>query len=229
MSGYGISRQDVRAWPTDPEAAEALSSYLDGLCAAPSGESGEVLSGELMDFRGADLSQPMLDGAFLFNTDLSGVRLVGASLDRANLSGAILHGADLTGANLTKAEAVECDARHATFAAATLFAVNFVGADLRSADLRSAIMNSASLGWTRLDGADLRSASLRFCRFGRRDQNATALAGARIANCALDDATGFITGPVDVGEKAPQLIDGTELQAWLQARGAPKITAVARA
>ncbi|GAA2608298.1 pentapeptide repeat-containing protein [Actinomadura fulvescens] len=227
MSGYGISREGVRAWPKNPEAAAALESYIDDLKAS-AGDVAEVLSGEMMDLRGADLSHLRLDGAFLFNTDLSEVRLVGASLGRANLSGTILRKSDLARADLTKAELVECDAQHATFAGAALFAADFSDADLRFADLRNTIANSSSFFQTRLDGADLRNASFRFCYFGHQEAAPTVMSGARIANCAFDEAKGFVLGPVDIGDDEPNLVEGAALTSWFHANGAPETTVVAR-
>ncbi|MEU5877000.1 pentapeptide repeat-containing protein [Spirillospora sp. NPDC047279] len=226
MSGHGISREDVRAWPNDSEAAAELADYLEDLNASV-GEVAKVLSGEMMDFRGADLSHLMLDEAFLFNADLSDVRLVGASLGRANLGGAILRRSDLTSADLTKAELVECDAQHATFTGATLFSVDFSDADLRSVDLRDAIVNSTSFFQTRLDGADLRNASLRFCHFGHQEAAATIMTGASIANCAFDEAGGFVVGPVDIGDDETDLLEGAALASWFHAHGAPAIKVVA--
>jgi uncharacterized protein YjbI with pentapeptide repeats len=224
MSDCGDSPESVKAWPESPEARDVLRKYLDALSRDPLEVSRE-LAGDLLDFAGADLSGLQLGSAFLFNSCLVGVRLIGTSLARATLSGADMRQADLSAADLTKAEAVECDARDASFRKANLFAADLSRADLRGADLRDTVLNSVSLFGADLRGADLRSASFRYARLGVTPDFAVKMWNARIFGCAVDEAEGFLIGPLDVGEDEPHLLDGAELEAWFRERGAPKVQA----
>ena len=88
----------------------------------------------------ANLSNALLTGARLRESnlagaDLGGANLQGVDLTKANLSYANLQGADLSGANLTEA--------------------GLIGADLQGADLTGAILT-----WVLLDDADLRAAKV---------------------------------------------------------------------
>jgi hypothetical protein len=225
VSDHGL--ESVAAWPQSPAAREALRKYLDALTGDPLEVSPE-LAGDLLDFAGADLSGLRLGSAFLFTSNLAGVRLIDTFLARATLSGADMRQADLSRADLTKAEAVECDARGASFRGANLFAADLCRADLRAADLRETILNSVLLLGTDLRGADLRSASLRYARLGVTPDFAVRMSNARIFGCAVDEAKGFLIGPVDVGQDEPRLLDGAEVEAWFRERGAPKVQVLVR-
>jgi uncharacterized protein YjbI with pentapeptide repeats len=222
MSAYSHSPESVKVWPKSSEAREALREYLDALSENPL-EISQELAGDLLDFAGADMSGLQLGSAFLFNASLVGVRLVGASLVRATLSGADIRNANLSEADLTKVEAVECDARDASFRKANLFAADFSRADLRGADLGEAVLNSASLFGADLRGADLRGGSFRYARLGVTPDFAVKMSNARISGTAVDEAEGFIIGPLDVGNEQPYLLDGPELEAWFREHGAPKV------
>ena len=223
MTTPGQQRKDVTSWPTDREARAALEVYLDS---SPRPDDRRavwpLLAGDRLNFVGADLSSLDLSEAYLFNAVLTDVRMANCVLRKATLSGADLQGADLTGADLSKAEVDECQARGAIFRAANLFAVNLRRSDLSHADLRDAVLNSARLQGCNLGSADLRGASLRFCRFGN-DSSPTLLYGARMFGCAVDDARGVVSGPVDVGESSPELVDGPDLVDWLRRNGATDI------
>jgi hypothetical protein len=225
MSDYRHSPESVRAWPDSPEAGEALRKYLEALSSDPL-EVAPELAGDLLDFAGVDLSGLQLSGAFLFNSSLVGVRLIGTSLVRATLSGADIRQADLSAADLTKTEAIECDARSASFREANLFAADLSRADLRGADLRDAVLNSVFLLGADLRGADLRFASLRYAHLGTTPDFAVKMSHARVFACAVDEAGGFLIGPLDVGEDEPHLLDGAGLEAWFRERGAPNVHAL---
>ncbi|MBX6748540.1 MAG: pentapeptide repeat-containing protein, partial [Micromonosporaceae bacterium] len=210
-------REDVVAWPADPQAREALGRFLDAASAEP--EVFPVFPADFLDFRGADLRGLDLSGAYLFNTVLIGVNLSGADLGRATLIGADLRQADLTGANLIKAEAEKCRADGAIFRDADLFAVEFYYARLVGSDFRGARMTSVRLLGADLSGADLRGAKLVDARFGIEDAPA-ALGGARFFGADVRTAWGAVVGPIDIGEDEPSLVDGEEMIAWFAAQGA---------
>jgi hypothetical protein len=65
---------------------------------------------------------------------------------------------------------------------------------------------------------DLRDADLRECAFGH-DITSTAWRGAWNPGCRVEGATGTIRGPADIGEQAPQLLDGAELQQCFAGHG----------
>ncbi|TML22932.1 MAG: pentapeptide repeat-containing protein [Actinobacteria bacterium] len=136
-----------------------------------------------------------------------------------------LREANLTAADLVKVEAVECQAAGAVFRGANLLGADFTRADLRETDLRDALLNSVRFNACDLRTADLRGAWLRSCWFGHED-NPALLSDARLGGCRVEEATGVLTGPVDVGETAPQWIDGAELAAWFAAHGAPAVRVV---
>jgi Pentapeptide repeats (8 copies) len=227
VTTYGQRREDVISWPEDTEARAALEEYLDSM---PDPDDQRAvwpsLSGELLNFAGADLSGLDLGGAYLFNTVLTGVRMVNCYLRKATLNGADLRDADLTGADLFKAEADECLAQRAVFRTANLFAVDFGRADLSNCDLRDTVMNSSNFYASDLRGADLRGTSLRFCGFGT-EAAPTLLDGARMFGCALDEASGVVSGAVDVGESGPNLIQGADLIEWLRQHGASDVRGLA--
>src|SRR5438067_10588008 len=99
MTSYGRTAGDVRRWPDDAAARQALERYFVAFTAGPHAVL-PVLDGEGLDFTGADLSGLELAGAELSGANLSGVCLAGAFLDGAWLSGATLRGADLSRCSL---------------------------------------------------------------------------------------------------------------------------------
>ncbi|MBX6748539.1 MAG: pentapeptide repeat-containing protein [Micromonosporaceae bacterium] len=219
-SQWRYRREDVVAWPDDPEAREALGKYLDAMSAEP--EVQPIFGAALMDLRGADLRGLDLSEAYLFNTVLVGVNLSGAYLVKATLNGADLRHADLTGAKLTKAEAYQCRADGAIFRNADLFAVEFYYARLVEGDFRGATMTSIRFLGADLTGADLRGAKLVDARFG--DEEAPAvLSGARLSGADVRTAWGSVVGPIDVGGDEPSLVDGEEMISWFAAQGAPRV------
>jgi Pentapeptide repeats (8 copies) len=224
VTDYRHHRADVIAWPAHPEPRAALERYLDEL----SGGSYAVrpmFEADRYNLAGADLSGLDLDAAYLFNADLSGVRMLGCSLTKANLIAALLDRAELTDAYLHKVEADECSAVGATFVRANLLGAELRRATLTGADFRDAILNSCRLLGTDLRRADLRGAFLRDARFGTVEAP-TRLDGARMAGATLDDAHGVVSGNVDVGDTEPYPIEGDTLTAWLQERGARDVRAI---
>ena len=212
-SSYGRTPADVRGWPVDPAARQALREYLEAL-PQDSENVPHGLTGSDLDFTGADMSGLDLSSAEFGETLLSGVRLAGADLSYASLIGATLHGADLSGCDLRKAQGRTCDARDAILRGASLERADFEESDFRGADLSGVQFGRASLS-----GADMRGADLRDCVFGTT-VGPTDLWQVRLADCRLTGATGRIYGPVDIGADDSHLIDGSELLGWLASQGA---------
>lgn len=232
MDGKGVSpltsnpshrREDVVAWPTDSAARSTLESYLDSF--ANGQQFPPTLHGPELDFRGADLSGLDLGEAYLFNAVLAGVNLSNAVLVKTTLSGADLRLTNMTGANLTRADADECDATGAIFRGARLLGARLPRARLVESDLRETTLNGARLLGADLTAADLRGATAASLRFGI-DDRPTVLSRARLFGCNLFGAGGLVTGPVDIGEHEPTLVDGAELLAWFAAQDAPDVTLV---
>ncbi|MFI6783988.1 pentapeptide repeat-containing protein [Micromonospora sp. NPDC050276] len=219
MSRYKRASGDVIRWPDSPDAREALEEWFADPAPAA------YLSGDFLDFRGADLSRLDLAGAYLANSHLVGVRFEEANLGDANLTNAELQGADFSFADLAKAEMVGCSAGKALFRSARLFAVQLDDAVLEGADLRHAILNSAKLYKTDLRGANLELASLRWCTLGGTSMP-TVLTGARMFGCQLEGAKGAVVGPVLVDEEATRSVGGAELEAWLSGQGAEHVQVV---
>jgi uncharacterized protein YjbI with pentapeptide repeats len=213
---YGRSRGDVRRWPDDPAVRRILGSYFDNLT-PESRTVTSLLDAESLDFTGADLSGLDLLEAELSGAILTGVLLVGTDLSGAWLIGAKLCGADLSRSNLRKAQARACDARDAILSGVDLERSEFENADLRRADLREARFDRATF-----TGADLRGADLRRCTFGSHGYF-TDFAEARLADSTVEDASGNVSGPIDVGVSSPHLLDNADLQRWFVDHGAPLV------
>src|SRR4051794_22856401 len=94
--------------------------------------------------------------------------------------------------------------------------------ELESADLRGADLRKVRFGRALLADADLRGSDLRECSFGA-DGESTGLTRARIGRCAVQDASGGVSGPIDVGADQPRLIDGADLARWFADHGAPGV------
>lgn len=77
MSRYKRASGDVTRWPDSPDARKALQEWFTDASATA------YLSGDLLDFRGADLSRLDLAGAYLANSHLAGVRFEEANLGDA--------------------------------------------------------------------------------------------------------------------------------------------------
>ena len=220
MSTFKRRVEDVHTWPADEEARDVLRDYLNNLSTTPDGATLPAIAGDLYDFSRSDLSGLYFDAAFFFNTNFTRARLKGCSLRKANLNGADLSGADLSDADLYKAEARECLGENAAFQNAYMLGVDLGHAELPGADLRGAILNSGFLIGTNLSGADLRGAHLLHTSFGF-ESDPTLLPGARLFGAHFDNRTdGWVTGPVDVGEETPLLMEGQELAAWFRGHGA---------
>jgi uncharacterized protein YjbI with pentapeptide repeats len=214
-SSYGRTPADVRTWPTDPAARQALQRYLAEL---PEDHVTvqHLFDGSDLDFTGADLSGLDFSEAEFSEAQLSGIRMAGVDLYRAWLLGATLRGADLSGARLRKVAGRGCDLRGANLRGVDLERSDFDGADFRDADL-----SGARFGRAFLPNADLRGANLSDCVFG--STGPVGLLRARLAGCRLAGATGSVTGPIDVGADDPHLIDGSELHDWFASQGAPQV------
>jgi len=90
-------------------------------------------------------SRANLEGANLYNADLTGAYLQGANLWGADLTDANLNGSNLEGAKLS---------------GANLSFANLYGADLTGAYLHGACLSGAYLGYANLEGANLTRAIL---------------------------------------------------------------------
>lgn len=134
----GSRPSDVRRWPDEMTARDALTSYLDRIDADPDAErtAESQLNGYGLDFTGADLYT-----AWVRESQLSS--------------------ADLSEADLRKVQGQHCHARHAKMRGANLQSADFSNSDLFGADFSGARMERASF-----DEADLRQASFRDCVFG---------------------------------------------------------------
>jgi uncharacterized protein YjbI with pentapeptide repeats len=216
MTSYGRSASDVRRWPDDDAARQALTAYFAAFPSDPQAVI-PVLDGSGLDFTGADLSGLELLGAEFSDANLAGVRMAEADLDGAWLLSAILRGADLSHTSLRKAQARSFDAEGVIAVEADLRRADLENANLRRADLRGVF-----LGRARLPGADLRDADLRGCVFGQ-DGTRAALKEARMAGCLLEGARGPVSGPIDVGAGEPHLLDGAELGRWFADNGADQV------
>ncbi|MFC3503276.1 pentapeptide repeat-containing protein [Micromonospora krabiensis] len=221
MNSYQRTAADVARWPDDPAAREALEEWF----AAVRSDSTACLSGDFLDFRGADLSRLDLTGAYLASSRLVGVRFEDANLGDANLDNSELRGADFSFADLAKAEMVGCSAENARFRSARLLSVQFDEAVLAGADLSHAILNSATFYKTDLRDANLEHASLRWCTLGGRTMPAV-LTGARMVGGQFEGAKGAVVGPVFVDEGAARSLAGAELEAWFAEHGAESVQVV---
>jgi uncharacterized protein YjbI with pentapeptide repeats len=106
-----------------------------------------------------------VDVAIAVGLDLSALSLEGADLFEANLSHAVLSGARLMGADLTATDLSDATLFRANLAAANLGAANLSGATLFGANLSGAVLlgvnlSGANLGETQLSGATLRTARM---------------------------------------------------------------------
>jgi hypothetical protein len=220
MSNPSRRREDVHAWPTDQAARVVLETYLDEL--TRNGPHPQALQGNWLDFRGASLGGMDLAGAVLFGSNLERVSLKSADLGKALLQGANLRFSDFSLADLTKVDATQCDATGANFRGARLFGAEVDFARMVDCDLRETVLNGGKLLGTDLTRADLRGASLPGALFGD-DEVPTILTNARVFGCNLYGASGVITGPVDIGEHEPALVDGQELLDWFVRHEAPEV------
>jgi hypothetical protein len=216
MTSYGRTASDVRRWPDDTAARQALEEYFAALPPDPRIVI-PSMNGYGLDFTGADMSGLELLGADFTSANLSGVRLVGAHLGNATLMAATLRNADLSHCSLRKAQGRACDAQDVIAVEADLRSAEFEDANMRHADLRS-----TRLGHAWLLSIDLRNADLRNCAFGQ-ERAWASLKRARMAGCRLDGAHGIVAGPVDVSVDSPRLIDGDELRRWFAEQGAPGV------
>jgi hypothetical protein len=137
---------------------------------------------------GADLSGVVhvfapLEGAQLWEADLSGANLHGAHLRKAVLGAADLSGADLSGADLVQAfmpsDLSEADLTGADMREAEGAKTSLPNAILVRADLTGAILGGADLSGANLTGASLRSANLLGADLTGADLSQATLIGAR--------------------------------------------------
>ncbi|WP_327147123.1 pentapeptide repeat-containing protein [Nocardia sp. NBC_01329] len=211
----GRTVAEVRNWPVNPIAHRALADYLSALPADPATESNPstLLSGSGLDFTGADLSGLDLLGAELSEAILTDVKLVGSDLYTAWLTAADISRADLSRADLRKVQGRGCHAQQAVFRGADLQRADFSVAELAGADFHGARLQRVTFS-----GADLRRANFSGCTFER-----TRLSRARIHGAHVEEAEGLVIGPVDIGEGAPIVLDGLELQEWFHSNGATNV------
>jgi hypothetical protein len=138
-----------------------------------------------------DMSGVQLPGAYLINTNLSGVwmphaNLTGANFFTADLTRAIFNGAILTGADLTGA-----DLTRASFAGATLTGATLQGASLNGADLSWANLTDADFYLADLTGADLNRADLTRANLYVATLTGATLTGATLTGTDLRAVTGL--------------------------------------
>lgn len=124
--------------------------------------------GEKANLAGADL-----EGAFLFEVNLSFANLTGANLAGANLEGASFYEAGLRGANL---------------AGANLRGTNLEGANFFKANLKSAILYKANLSY-----ASLREANLERANFLQSELRYANLTGATLTGANFENANIYKT------------------------------------
>jgi len=117
--------------------------------------SGDALSGERTDYRGADLRGAKLSGRDLAKANFDGADLTDANLEGANLEGASFVAANLARTKLRRARLVQANLTHATLN----------GADVRGASLEAARLRGAHLFFVKLRGADLSAADLADAQF----------------------------------------------------------------
>jgi uncharacterized protein YjbI with pentapeptide repeats len=133
---------------------------------------------EVVDLKGADLSEASLGAINLHGADLSEVNLRGADLNAAGLSDADLSDADLSEANLRAADLSEAYLRGA----------DFLRADLRGADLNEAKLSGADMSGARLSAVNLHGADLRGADLSDRSLSEANLRGADLSDANLRDA-----------------------------------------
>jgi uncharacterized protein YjbI with pentapeptide repeats len=194
----------VTAWPLDGTAARRLSDYV----AKRESGSRDVLDGNDLDFRGADLSSVDLEGACVIHATLDGVNFRDADLSDADLTNASAVGTCFDGAEVMGAEFAHVNARTASFAAAELGGLNALRSDFSSANFRGANLRGAVFLKCVLIGADLRDTLLSRTKF--RD--------SRLDGIQVTGAAGTVIGPSEVGEGV--VLDGQELEEWFRGRGA---------
>ncbi|MGC5246344.1 pentapeptide repeat-containing protein [Gordonia sp. DT219] len=211
MTEYQTDPAAVRRWPDDPAARAALEDFFRR---AARQESIPILAGSDRDFRGADLRGLNLGGAWFSDADIRGVVLRDSRLNGACLSAADARGADLTNAQLRKADLSDCNAAQAVLRGAYLQRCDLDTAILREADLTGADCRNAFM-----PDVDLRGATLDAVLFDS-GEGSTDLGGSRLSGATLHGATGRISGAIDVGDEAPDVLSGPQLQSWLTARGA---------
>ncbi|MEU2024013.1 pentapeptide repeat-containing protein [Streptomyces sp. NPDC016469] len=191
------------AFPADPAAARQLREWLD--------DTHYALYGVGHDFRGADLTNGDFSGAWLIDAVLAGVELGGVCLYRADVSGADLTGANMAGADLVRAKLDRAVLRSARLDRADMVKASLHDVDASGASLRGTRIMGASLYDVDLRGADLTGAVLFHNTFKVTVDDTTLVRGL----------TGTAFGPVTVvGGAGTRQIGGTDLEAWLGARGA---------
>ena len=135
-----------------------------------------------------------LDGAFLWEANLSSATLSFANLSKANLSGANLSGAFVWEANLK-----EANLSKANLSGAILGGTNLSRANLGGANLREAFLNGTNLSGANLSGADLKGADLKVseddlssempdANLSEANLSRANLFGAKVATEQLDKA-----------------------------------------
>ena len=113
-----------------------------------------------INFEEANLNGAQLKEINLANANLFDAQLRGANLKEANLSGAILREATFSNAEMKETVLKNADARYANFRYANLKEADLSDADLREADLSGADLSEATLKNTKLKGAKANSGTL---------------------------------------------------------------------
>lgn len=159
---FDSSRFVATYLPTPDEIPELLAQQARGALSPEEESQGwKTLEGANLyeaDLSDTNLSRLSLSRADLRSANLSRANLAFANLSRANLayadlSGATLHQTDLSGAILEHACLQFIDGRGANLAGANLTRTNLAGADLANADLEAAVMSQTDLSNASISGA----------------------------------------------------------------------------
>lgn len=141
----------------------------------------------------ANLTKVDLTGAQLNKANLKDARLQGALLDEAKLHGAILNFSKLQGASLQKAALNGAQLREANLHGANLFEADLSKADLEqallfAAELSRAVLHETNFNFAKLGGANLSSVTGEGVRFSFAELQGVSLTSAKL-HCALLDGT----------------------------------------
>jgi uncharacterized protein YjbI with pentapeptide repeats len=129
-----------------------------------------------------------LEGARLWNAELTRASLMGAHLEAAVMLDTHLERADLTFAHLEQATLWATHLERASLGLAHLERAQAPGAYLEAASLSSVRASHVDMLGAHLDGADLNGGHLEGARFGQSQLAGVILAGARLEGAVFDEA-----------------------------------------
>lgn len=153
------------------------------------GKTNAVISLDLADLDGVELTEAVLGKA-----DLNGANLRRATMFMAGLQDTDLHGAELSHAVLAEADLRGADLRGATLTSASLdnadlTNVNLSEAVMDAATFRDAILSGANLSWAKLGRGDMRGSDLSCARLTNADLTGVDLREADLSAADLNSAT----------------------------------------